>query len=208
VNLDLAPVLDTPSSPASFLWRRAFGSEPARNAAFGRAFVDGLQASRVAATAKHFPGLGTAGRTTDTADVRISTSKRELDRRLLPFRAAVQHGVKVVMVSSASYPAYDRTLAPAALSRPIVTTLLRGELGFEGVVVSDAMEAPSLAGRVDTARRAIAAGVDLLLYTGEASSRQGFAALVAAAESGKLPRVELERAYRRITSLKRWLAKA
>jgi beta-N-acetylhexosaminidase len=207
VNLDLAPVLDTPSSGSSFLRRRAFGSEPGRNATLGRAFVRGLQRQRVAATAKHFPGLGTARQTTDRRAVVVAASRRVLDENLLPFRAAVRDGVKVVMVSGASYPAYDASRTPASLSRPIVTTLLREGLGFDGVVITDAMEAPATAGRSDSATRAIAAGVDLLLYTSEATSRRGFAELLAAARAAELPRSELERAYGHVTSLKRWLGR-
>src|SRR5262249_52445622 len=142
IDVDLAPVVDTPPPAGNFLGTRAFGSDPKRNAALGAAFVRGLQRQGVAATAKHFPGLGTAGANTDVAHVWIRTPKPALDARLAPFAAAVRAGVDLVMVSNAGYRAYDASGLPAVLSRPIVTGLLRWKLGFDGVVISDAMEAP------------------------------------------------------------------
>jgi beta-N-acetylhexosaminidase len=206
IDLDLAPVLDTPSSPASFLGSRAFSADPKLNAALGTAFVEGVQRGGVAATAKHFPGLGTARRSTDTNHVLLTTGAPALERRLLPFAHAIDAGVKVVMVSNAGYAVYDPTGAPAVVSRPIVTGLLRDGLGFRGVVISDAMEAPGPSGRPHAAVSALAAGVDVLLYAGEGSSAAGYADAVAAARSGALPLSVLRRAAAHIAALKRWVA--
>jgi len=207
VDVDLAPVLDTPSSPKSFLARRAFGPDPGENAVLGAAFVRGLQRGRVAATAKHFPGLGTVRTSTDRRRVVVQASRADLDRRLLPFRAALDEGVKLVMVSSAAYRAYDPGGQPASLSPTIVTTLLRGVLGYDGVVVTDAMEAPPL--RVpDAAARAIGAGVDLLLYASEPGGAAAYDELLADAESGRVRIADLRRANERIARLKRWVAGA
>jgi len=119
-------VLDTPDSSDNFLGTRACGGHPKRNAMLGTAFVKALQAHRVAVTAKHFPGLGTAGANTDTSHVWITTRRADLDARLAPFAAAVRAGVELVMVSNAGYRAYDPSGLPAVLSRRIVSGLLRG----------------------------------------------------------------------------------
>src|SRR5207248_8108183 len=116
----------TPGRHGNFLGTRAYRSDPKRNAELGAAFLEALQGQGVAATAKHFPGLGTARANTDSSHVWITTPKRALDARLAPFAAAVHAGVELVMVSNAGYRAYDPSGLPAVLSRPIVTGLLRG----------------------------------------------------------------------------------
>ncbi|HEY3920657.1 MAG TPA: glycoside hydrolase family 3 N-terminal domain-containing protein [Gaiellaceae bacterium] len=202
VNVDLAPVLDSPSSPANFLGSRAYGADPSRNAAFGRAFVTALQAQRVAATAKHFPGLGTAPANTDDGHVWITTPKSQLDVRLAPFAAAVRAGVDLVMVSNAGYRGYDPSGLPAVLSRRIVNGLLRKRLGFRGVVISDTMGAPGPSGHADAALVAVEAGTDVLLELSDEQSTTAFRQLFAAAKSGKLPLADLRAADARIAKLK------
>jgi beta-N-acetylhexosaminidase len=208
IDVDLAPVLDTPASSSSFLGSRAFSGDPRLNAQLGTAFLRGLQRAGVAATAKHFPGLGTAPANTDISNVVLTTPVRVLDARLLPFERAVGAGVDLVMVSNAAYRAYDPTGAPADLSRPIVTGLLRHSLGFRGVVITDAMEAPGPSSRAGAAVAALAAGDDILLYTKEIDSANAFAQVVAAATSGALPAGVLEESAARIEALKRRLAHA
>ena len=206
IDVDLAPVLDTPYGPASWLGTRAFSRDARLNASLGPAFVAGLQSAGVAATAKHFPGLGTARATTDTADVVLTTSKQALNAGLRPFRAAIDDGVDLVMVSNAGYTALDPTGAPAVLSRPIVVGLLRGQLGFHGVVISDAMEAPGPSTRPAAPLTASAIGVDVLLYTSEATSEAAYSKLLAAARAGFVPRSALVSSWSRIQVLKQRLA--
>jgi beta-N-acetylhexosaminidase len=203
IGVDLAPVLDTPGSGSTWLGSRAFSRDRWLNAKLGAAFVEGLQEGGVAATAKHFPGLGTARTSTDTGRVVLATPRRLLDRRLVPFVRAVEGGVKIVMMSSAGYTSYDPSGTPAVLSRPIVTGLLRQRLGFRGVVISDAMEAPALSSRRGAAVSAVAAGVDLLLFTSERSSAAAYNELVAAATDGSL---DLRSSATRVAALKSWLA--
>jgi beta-N-acetylhexosaminidase len=203
VNVDLAPVLDAPDSASSFLGSRAFGGDPAVVSRLGTAFAGGLQAEGVAATAKHFPGLGTAPLSTDTSHVWITTPRAALDARLAPFAAAIRRGVELVMVGNAGYAALDPSGLPAVLSRPIVTGLLRNELGFRGVVISDVLEAPGPSSRPRQALTAAAAGVDVLLYTSEADSAAAYHELLAAARSGALPASTLRAADTRIATLKR-----
>ena len=207
IDVDLAPVLDTPYSPRSFLGTRAFSRNPRTNAAMGTAFIQGLQSAHVAATAKHFPGLGTARASTDDSVVVLTTSRRSLDARLPPFEQAIGAEVDLVMVSNAGYSAYDATSTPAVLSRPIVAGLLRQQLGFHGVVISDAMEAPGPASRSDAAVRAIDAGVDVLLYTNERDSAAAYATLVEAVRSGSVPVSALTASSGRIAALKARLAR-
>jgi beta-N-acetylhexosaminidase len=175
------------------------------NASLGPAFVTGLQSAHVAATAKHFPGLGTARTTTDTSDVVLTTSKQALEARLGPFRSAIQGGVDLVMVSNAGYTAFDPTGAPAVLSRPIVMGLLRKQLGFPGVVISDALEAPGPSSRPAAPVTASAIGVDVLLYTSEASSQAAFSKLLDGARAGNVPYSALVASWGRIQALKQKL---
>jgi len=206
IDVDLAPVLDTPGFGSTFLGSRAFSSDSKLNARLGTAFVAGLQGGRIAATAKHFPGLGTARRSTDTTPVVLRTPAPALEQRLRPFASAIDAGVKLVMVSNAGYASLDSTGAPGVLSRPIVTGILRGRLGFRGVVISDAMEAPGPGNRPHAATSALQAGVDVLLFTSEQTSAAAYAELVAAASDGTLSAATLSASAARVAALKHWLA--
>jgi beta-N-acetylhexosaminidase len=203
INVDLAPVLDTTTRASGWLGDRTFSGNPHVTATLGARFLAGVQrGGGVAATAKHFPGLGTAPLSTDTHHVLISTSKATLDAELLPFERAIAAGVKLVMVSNAGYSAYDGSNVPAVLSRPIVDGLLREKLGFDGVVISDAMEAPGPSSRPAAPVTAIAAGVDVLLYTSETDSDVAYARIVAAVKDHTLPIGDLEASAARIEALK------
>lgn len=202
VRIDFAPVADTISTPRSFLGTRSFGSDPARVGSLASAFVRGLQSGGVAATAKHFPGLGSAVASTDDRPVTIARSRAFLTARLAPFSAAIAAETKLVMVSNASYPALDASGSPAVFSHAIVTDLLRGELGFDGVVVSDALDAGAVERVPDEPGRALAAGVDLLLYSRTPASEAGYAELVRDAAGSAAVRADLAAAVQRIGALK------
>ncbi len=200
IDVDLAPVSDT-LGPGGFLGSRSFGSEPSKVGRFAAAFIGALQAGGIAATAKHFPGLGAARQNTD--DHPVSLPVTDLD----PFRRAIAAGAKLVMVSNASYPALDNTGTPAVFSRPIVTGLLRGTFGFAGVVVTDALDAPTPARTPHAPMRALAAGVDLLLYTGGAAAHAGYVQLTGDAEASAAVRANVARAVAHVRALKRWLGR-
>jgi beta-N-acetylhexosaminidase len=135
--------------------------------------------------------------------VTVKTSQAELLRRLTPFQAAIHSGVRLVMVSSARYPALDPERLPAVLSPAIVNDLLRRRLGFRGVVVTDTMGAPSVVVFPQAPVRAIRAGVDLLLYPqSERASSDAFVVLIRAARSRALSRTTLRASYDRIVRLK------
>ena len=201
IDVDLAPVSDT-LRPGGFLGSRTFGSEPAKVGNLVAAFIRALQTGRIAATAKHFPGLGAARLNTD--DHAVSLQVTDLD----PFRRAIAAGAKLVMVSNASYPALDNTGTPAVFSHPIVTDLLRGTFDFAGVVVTDALDAPTPARMPHAPARALAAGVDLLLYTSGAAAHTGYVQLAGDAKTDPQVRADLARAVAHIRALKHWLKRS
>jgi beta-N-acetylhexosaminidase len=205
VTVTFAPVADVPSVRGAALARRSFSRDPDEVSDAVRAAVRGWRAGGVAATAKHFPGLGGAPANTDDAIVTIRRSRAALDAvDLPPFAAAVAAGVPLVMVGHARYPALDR-FRIASQSRPIVQGLLREELGFRGVVVTDSLEAEaSLATGSNTrvAERALRAGADLLLLTGRGSYRPVYEHLLAAARSSSELRARLREAAARVLALK------
>jgi beta-N-acetylhexosaminidase len=206
IDVDFAPVVDTPSSLHNFLGSRAFSRSRTWNAAMARAFVEGLQTNGIAATAKHFPGLGLASGNTDHGRIVIGSAAWKVRQGLLPFHSAIQAGVKLVMLSTAIYPKLDPSDKPAAFSSTIVQGLLRQQLGFEGVTVTDTLTAPAADAIPHTATRAMLAGSDLLIFGAESASERGYATLLAD-EAGS-PRLEarLTQAAARIRALKEWLA--
>jgi beta-N-acetylhexosaminidase len=199
IAIDLAPVADTRLSPSSFLGNRVFSTDATLVGRLAASFVRGLQTGGVAATAKHFPGLGAAKQNTDDHAVSVQLV------RLQPFRDAIAAGVRLVMMSNASYPRLDPSGRPAVFSRTIVTKLLRGSLGFDGVVVTDALDAPTPNATPHAPARAIGAGVDLLLYTSGSAARRGYESLLADASRSAPLRAQLTAAVERIRALKGWL---
>lgn len=205
VNVDLAPVLDV-ARPGGVIaeTERSFGATADRVAATAIPFARALQAGGVAATGKHFPGFGAARENTDFSVERIPLSKHELravDEK--PYRAFVAAGARLVMLSTAIYPAFSQD--PAAFTRSIATGELRNRLGFEGVTISDALETPAVEHFGSPAQAAVAgarAGTDLLLYVRLGSALSGWKALVAKLRSGALDREEFEQAAERVLGLR------
>jgi beta-N-acetylhexosaminidase len=139
INVNFAPVADVPSGPGSDILPRAFAGGPTAIADKVAAAIQGYRAGGVAATAKHFPGLGAAARNTDDASVVIRRTAAQLRRAdLLPFRSAVKARVPLIMVSHASYPALDPERI-ASQSRNVITGLLRKVMRFDGAVITDAL---------------------------------------------------------------------
>ncbi len=205
VNVDLAPVLDVPVTGSFMaLEQRTFAMSAGRVSAAGIAFARGLAAARVAAVVKHFPGIGRATRNTDRTAVSISASAKTLEARdLVPFRRAFAAGVPIVMLSNAAYPALDSKPAPWSAR---IQALLRTDLGFGGVTISDALEGAAATRGLsvpNVAGAAARAGVDLLLLTGsETASAAAFEHVVRAARRGRLTAGELRTSYERILELK------
>jgi len=205
VTVTFAPVADVPSVSGAALAGRSFSRDARAAAAAVHNAVAGWRSGGVAATAKHFPGLGSAPANTDDAIVTIARSRAALDAvDLAPFRAAVAAGVPLVMVGHARYPALDRSRI-ASQSRPIVHELLREELGFRGVVVTDSLEAQaSLAtgGISSVSERALRAGADLLLLTGRGSYAPVYAHMLAAAKRSPELRARVRESAARVLALK------
>jgi beta-N-acetylhexosaminidase len=216
INLDLAPVLDVPASPRSFITSRAFSNNAKAVGNRGTAFADGLEEGGVAAAVKHFPGLGRLTVNTDFAPGRVGASQRALARDLAPFRVAIDAGVPAVMVGTAAYRAYGGRL-PAACSPKIVTGLLRQTLGFGGVTLSDDLNTAGVRPLLpfpESAVRAVKAGIDMIYVSGvdangsDAVGRQAYAALLSAARHGDISRSQIQVSYDRILELKQQYAGA
>lgn len=203
INVNLAPVADVPRA-GSVMQSRSFSGDERGIAARTRASVRGLRDARVAATAKHFPGLGGSATNTDDAPATVTTP---LGRDLVPFRAAIDEAVPLVMLSHASYPAVDGRRI-ASQSRAVVTGLLRRRLGFQGVIVTDSMEAQAVLARsgvAEAAERSIRAGADLILMTGSASWNDVFPRLLAEARRDPEFRARIRESAARVLALKRTL---
>jgi beta-N-acetylhexosaminidase len=207
MNTDFTPVADVPASTSSFIYQqgRTWSFRAKKTARLSNAFALGLADRHALATMKHFPGLGFATSSTDYDVVHITATKSQLAPGLKPYRRAVANGVPLIMLSNAVYDAYDRHHA-AGWSRAIGTTLLRAELGFRGVTITDSLDGAAGARGIPTnglAIRAAKAGTDMLLLTGsEASSRSVYRSLVDAVADGRISRARLLASYQRILELK------
>jgi beta-N-acetylhexosaminidase len=201
VNVNLAPVSDVPGGPAPVMRARAFAGGPPGIAARTRASIEGMRSAAVAATAKHFPGLGRAQVNTDDGS---ATVRGGLASDLVPFRSAIAAGVPLVMLSHALYPALDPRRI-ASQSPAVVTALLRRRLGFDGVVVTDSIEAQAVLERSGVGRaaeRSIRAGADLVLMTGSASWNQVHPWLLRRARDSRAFRERIRRSAARVLALK------
>lgn len=215
VNVNLAPVLDVYRQPGDFIDRygRSYSAHPAAVARLGADFIRAQQQAGVAATAKHFPGLGAAarGQNTDRAPVRLNVSLSRLRSwDEAPYRSAIAARVKLVMVSWAVYPAIDPR-RPAGLSADVVREL-RQHLRFRGLTITDALGAGALRHYGSTSRRAVlaaGAGMDLLLCASQQVS-QGTAAVGAlsrALTNGSLRAPAFTASVQRVLALRRNLSR-
>jgi beta-N-acetylhexosaminidase len=207
IDVDFAPVADVPATTASFMYRagRTWSFSAVHTAILADAFATGLESKGVAPAMKHFPGIGFATRNTDSAVVSIGVSKARLAPGLRPYRTAIGHHIPLIMLSNATYPAYDGANA-AGWSRAISNTLLRHDLGFTGVTITDSLNGTARARGLSSrtlAVRAARAGTDMILLTGsEASTRAVYATLLADATAGTISRTRLLISYDRILALK------
>ncbi len=206
INVNLAPVADIGSGIGSVMAGRAYPGDADQVSRLVGAAVNAY-GSRVAATAKHFPGLGRAGANTDDEPVTLEASRRELNGELEPFKAAIEEDVPLVMSSHALYTALDDNDI-ASQSKSILTDLLRGELGFNGAIVTDSIEADAVLARsgiAEAAERSIDAGTDLILMTGSGSWNEIQPRLLRRARTDAAFRAKVQRAAARVIALKRRL---
>ncbi|MEU5719460.1 glycoside hydrolase family 3 N-terminal domain-containing protein [Streptomyces sp. NPDC020403] len=212
VNLNWAPSADVNSNPANpVIGVRSFGADPGLVARHTAAYVEGLQASGVAACTKHFPGHGDTAVDSHLALPGIDVDLETLHaRELVPFRAAIAAGSKSVMSAHILLPALDPA-RPATLSPRILTGLLRQELGYEGLIVTDGMEMDAIAGTYGIERGsvlAVAAGADAICVGGGLADEDTVLrlrdALVAAVRTGELSEERLADAAARVRALASW----
>jgi beta-glucosidase-like glycosyl hydrolase len=206
IHMTYAPVVDVNNNPDNPIINvRSFGEDPEEVGRLAAAFIRGCQENGLVATAKHFPGHGDTDADSHSVLPVIAGDRERLERvELTPFKAAIDGGVRAVMSAHLRLPALDPTPdLPATLSRPIMTDLLRGELGFRGLSVTDALE---MRGIVDlyqpaeAAVMAVKAGVDMLLIPPD--TEDVILGLIRAVENGELSLSRIDSAVRRILEVK------
>ena len=213
VTLDLAPVLDLDSRDgpdrADAIGTRSFGTAPEAASADGLAFAEGLRRAGVIPTVKHFPGIGGATSNSDLAPASTPPWASVRNADLGPFEDAVHAGLPAVMVGDATVPGL--TDGPASLSAEAITTVLRKQMGFSGLVITDSLSAISVSAAGYTvpqaAVAALLAGADMVLFNADPGAVASVtpavvAAIVAAVASGRLPRARLEDAVRHVLTAK------
>lgn len=204
VNIDFAPVADVNTNPRNtVIGNRAFGSDPVQVAPLVRAAVEGLRQSGVLSCIKHYPGHGDTRNDTHNGAVTLEKTWEELKGcELIPFIAALD-STDMVMASHISVPAVDPTGLPASLSQRMIEEKLRGELGYGGVVITDALEMGAIAQHytpAESAVKAVSAGVDILLMPSDYPA--AYTGLVQAVRDGRVPETRIDESVLRILSLK------
>jgi beta-N-acetylhexosaminidase len=206
INMAFGPVLDINTNPKNpIIGIRSLGSDPAEAARLGGAILNGLKAAGVIAVAKHFPGHGAAAQDSHKTLPEISISTGELAAtHLVPFKAAIALGVPAIMTAHILYPALDPA-GPATLSKAVLTGLLKGELGFPGLVMTDSLDMRAITSRRTIARgaaSALKAGADVLLI-GKGDPRAAIKEIAAQVRAGAIPASRLDDAYRKVLAAKR-----
>ncbi|HEY1951210.1 MAG TPA: glycoside hydrolase family 3 N-terminal domain-containing protein [Gemmatimonadaceae bacterium] len=208
IHIAYAPVLDVNNNPDNpVINTRSYGEDPQLDARMGVAFIHGLQDHGMIATGKHFPGHGDTGVNSHLALPVVTVSRSRLDTvELVPFRAAVNGGVGAIMSFHGAMPALDSSNVPGTLSPKVLTGLLRGEMGFRGIIISDAMDMRGVLdqfGADEAVKRAIAAGVDVLIQPLDIP--QAIDAVVAGIAEGRYTEARLDSSVRRVLETKRKL---
>ena len=213
VNVNYAPVLDLNTNPRNpSLGIRAFGDEPNLTALLGAALVEGLQSAGVAATIKHFPGKGEAAVDSHYKMPVINHSRERLDAmELPPFRAGIAAGAKLLMTGHFAIPALTGTSAyPATVARRVMTDFARGEMGFDGVIITDALDMGAItqgAGQIIDIIAAVRAGVDLMLVMLDPDTQERlYGGLHLAHTRELLSDDDIRPSVERILALKEWAA--
>ena len=207
INFDFAPAVDVNNNPDNpIIGTRSFGESPELVGKLGAAAVEGYQSSGVIACAKHFPGHGDTAVDSHLALPVVPFEKERLwEIELAPFMEAIKAGVDSIMTTHIMFSVFDQE-RPATLSRKIVTDLLRGEMGFNGVVVTDCLEMKAIAdnyGIGEAAVLAVEAGVDILLACHTLSAQREIRnAVINAVKTGRVPESRIDESLERILALK------
>ncbi len=208
INWDLAPVLDINNNPDNpVIGVRSFGDDPQAVAAFGTAFVRGLQSAGVIAAGKHFPGHGDTNVDSHHGLPVINHSREHMGRvELVPYQAAIGAGIDAIMTAHIVFTAVEPAGMPATLSRRVLVDLLRGELGFDGVVTTDCLEMDAIAATVGVDRGAVLAlkaGADLVMVSHRLDRQlSAIEAVVRAVRAGELSERRVEEAAARVGRMK------
>lgn len=208
INLNFAPVLDVNNNPLNpVIGVRSFGESPDAVAEYGAHTVRGLQAAGLAATAKHFPGHGDTDVDSHLDLPTVPHDRERVDRvELVPFRRAIAEGVDAVMSAHIYFPALEREKLPVTLSRAVLTGLLREELGFGGIIMTDCMEMNAIAdhyGTVEAAVMAVEAGADLVLISHSIDRQIGaLEALEQAVAEGRITEERINASVKRLLASK------
>jgi beta-N-acetylhexosaminidase len=205
IHIAYAPVLDVNNNPANpVINTRSYGEDPRLVARMGAAFIRGLQTNGMIATGKHFPGHGDTGVNSHLALPVVTVSRSRLDSvELIPFKAAVNSGVGAIMSFHGAMPALDSSGVPGTLSPNVLTGLLRNEMQFKGIIISDAMDMRGVLdqyGAVEAVKRAVAAGVDVLIQP--LSVTETIDAVVAGVKEGRYSEARIDQSVRRILRTK------
>jgi len=204
-NMNFAPVADIFSNPANrVIGKRAYGSEPELVSEMVRQAVMGYRDWKIIPVLKHFPGHGDTEEDTHTGAAVVEHDlERLMDFELVPFMEGIKAGADAVMVAHVLLPELMEKPVPATLSREVVTGLLREKLGFDGVVITDAMEMSAVSAFYDdeeSAVMAVMAGVDMLLMPG--SVEKAFSAILDSVKNGVIPEARIDESVYRILRLK------
>ncbi len=225
INVDFAPVLDVNNNPANpVIGIRSFSDDPAVVARLGTSFIEGLHSRRIMTSLKHFPGHGDTSTNSHTGLPMIAKTYQELQQNeLIPFEAGIKAGAEMIMTAHIQYPNIDSTTyrskatgediyLPATLSEAIMTGVLRRDMGYNGIIVTDAMNMDAIDkhfDRLDAVKLAIKAGVDMLLMPSAPYSLAGIedleqliADVTALTDSGAIPMENVNDSVRRILKLK------
>lgn len=198
INMILGPVLDV-SSRDEFIGRRSFGTDPERVSDLAVAYACGVESGNVISVAKHFPGHGAAPGDSHKNMPVISKSLQSLDSiDLKPFKTYINNGLSGIMTGHLAFPAIDPKGMPAALSKPVITDLLRNDLGFKGLVLTDALNMQGALGL--GAEQAIMAGTDIILAPKD--TRAEINSILNSLKSGEISESELNGHVRRILTYK------
>jgi beta-N-acetylhexosaminidase len=205
MHVAFGPVLDVNNNAANpVIGARSFGEDPALVARLGAEYIRGVQDHGMIATGKHFPGHGDTETNSHLALSVVSASRARLDSvELVPFQRAVRSGVGAIMTFHGFLPALDSSGVPATLSSRVMTGLLRRELGFDGLLVTDAMDMAGVVDRFGAAEasiRALEAGADVLLMPSDV--RGTITAVMSAVRAGRLTEARVDSSVRRLLQLK------
>jgi beta-N-acetylhexosaminidase len=226
INMDFAPVLDVNNNPANpVIGLRSFSDSPEVTAQYGTAYLEGLMGEGLIATLKHFPGHGDTDTDSHTGFPLVNKSYEELsENELVPFKAAIDAGAEMIMTAHIQYPKLENSkvmskdesvgevYVPATLSEEVIGNVLRDRLGYDGVVITDALEMDAIAdnfGRLEAAGMAINAGVDILLMPVPVTNKKSLddfggyiSDITDMVESGKISMEKVNASLLRILKLK------